>query len=71
MLLRMERNFRQSLETLEASARVPAEQQVETQDVELLREYVAPEDFDSIRLVASPESAGSRQPVLALKSCED
>ena len=62
MLLCMERNFGQSLATLEGSARVPRERQVETQDVEPLREYVAPEDFDRIRLVASPESAGRLKP---------
>ena len=38
MLLCMERNFGQSLAALEGSARVPREQQVETQDVEPLRE---------------------------------
>jgi hypothetical protein len=62
MLRCMERNFGQSLEALEASARVPREQQIETQDVEPLREYIAPEDFDRIRLVASPESAGRLKP---------
>lgn len=62
MLLCMESNFGQSLAALESSARVPREQQVETQEVEPLREYVAPEDFDRIRLVASPESAGRLDP---------
>ena len=62
MLLCMERNFGQSLAALEGSVRVPRELQVETQDVEPLREYVAPEDFDRIRLVASPESAGRLKP---------
>ena len=62
MLLCMERNLGQSLAALESSARVPREHQVETQDVEPLREYVAPEDFDRIRLVASPESAGRLKP---------
>lgn len=58
MLLWMDRNFGQSLEALEGSARVPREQQIETQDVDSFREYVAPADLDRIRLVASPESAG-------------
>ena len=55
-------NFRQSLDDLERSAGVPREQQVETQDVEPLREYVAPEDLDRARLVASIESAGRLNP---------
>ena len=55
-------NFRQSLDDLERSARVPREQQVETQDVEPLREYVAPEDLDRVRLVASIEGAGRLNP---------
>ena len=62
MLLCMERNFGQPLAALESSARVPREQQVETQDVETPREYMAPEDFDRIRLVASPGGAGRLKP---------
>ena len=58
----MDSNFRQSLDDLERSARVPREQQVETQEVEPLHEYVAPEDLDRVRLVASIESAGRLKP---------
>jgi hypothetical protein len=58
----MDKNFRQSLDDLERSARVPREQQVETQDVDMLREYVAPEDFDRIRVVASIEGGGRLNP---------
>lgn len=62
MLSRMERSFRQSLDDLERSVRVPREQQVETRDVEPVREYVEPEDLDRIRLVAAVESAGRLDP---------
>lgn len=62
MLLCMECNFGQPLAALESSARVPREQQVETQDVKPPREYEAPEDFDRIRLVASPGGAGRLKP---------
>ncbi|MCW2606961.1 MAG: hypothetical protein JWO60_1654 [Frankiales bacterium] len=58
MLLPMDHDYRQSLTDLERSARVPREQQVETQDVTPPREYLAPEDLDRLRLVSSPESAG-------------
>jgi hypothetical protein len=62
MLPCMDNTFRQSLDDLERSARVPRDQQVETQDVEPPREYLAPEDLDRIRLVAAPESAGRLNP---------
>jgi len=62
MLEAMERNFRQSLDELERTARVPREQQVETQEVEPHREYVAPEELDRTRLLAAPESAGRLNP---------
>ena len=62
MLRIMERNFRLSLDDLERTARVPREQQVEMQDTEPPGEYLAPEDLDRIRLVASIESAGRLKP---------
>jgi hypothetical protein len=59
----MDRDFRQSLDDLERGSRVPREQQVETQDMQPSPpEYVAPEDFDRIRLVAAPETAGRLKP---------
>lgn len=58
----MTSRFRQSLDDLERGVHVPREQQVETQEVEQLREYVAPEDLDRVRLVASIESAGRLNP---------
>jgi hypothetical protein len=58
----MSRHFQQSLDDLERSVRVPLDQQVETQAVEPAGEYVAPEDLDRIRLVASIESAGRLNP---------
>jgi hypothetical protein len=58
----MAQNFRQSLDDLERSVRVSREKQVATQDAEPLREYVAPEDLDRMRLLADPAGAGRLNP---------
>jgi hypothetical protein len=55
--------FRRPLDDLERSVRVPPEQHVEMQDLEPPGgEYLAPEDLDRIRLVASIEGAGRLKP---------
>ena len=58
----MANRFRRPLDDLERSVRVPPEQQVELQDTEPPGEYLAPEDLDRIRLVASIEGAGRLKP---------
>ena len=58
----MTRDFQQSLDDLERSVRVAPEHQVETQDVETVREYVDPEDLDRMRLLADPAGAGRLKP---------
>ena len=62
MLRPMSRNYRQSLDDLERDVRVHREQQSEAQDGEPPREYVEPEDFDRLRLLASPDGAGRLKP---------
>ncbi len=54
----VEHPYQQSLASLEDSVRVPREQQVETQEVDPPRDYLAPEDLARTRLVASPEGPG-------------
>lgn len=58
----MTSRFRQSLDDLERGVRVAPEHQVETQDVDSVREYVDPEDLDRMRLLADPASAGRLTP---------
>lgn len=51
-----------SLDDLERTARVPRDQQVEQQQSEPQRDYLAPEDLDRLRLLADPASAGRLRP---------
>jgi hypothetical protein len=58
----MTRRFRQSLTELERNVRVSREEQLETQEVEPIREYVAPEDLDRMRFLADPAGVGRLNP---------
>jgi len=58
----MPQRFRQSMDDLERGVRVPPELQDELQDVDRPGQYVALEDPDRIRLVASIEGAGRLNP---------
>jgi hypothetical protein len=54
----MSRDYHLSLDDLERSVRVAPEDQLEVQEVDPPREYVAPEDLDRARLLADPAGAG-------------
>jgi len=56
------KRFKRSLADLEAEAHVPREQQVESQAVDPPRDYLDPEDFDRLRLLADPSGAGRLRP---------
>ena len=58
----MANRFRRPLDDLERSVRVPLDQHVEMQDVDPPGEYLAPEDLDRVRLVASIDGAGRLEP---------
>lgn len=54
--------FKRSLADLEHEARVPREQQVESQEADPPRDYMDPEDLDRLRLLADPAGAGRLRP---------
>ena len=58
----MSPEYRQSLDDLERSVRVPREAQVEVQATEPPRDYLEPEDLDRLRLLANPAGAGRLNP---------
>ena len=58
----MSPDYRQSLTDLERTARVPRDQQGETQPVDPPREYLDPEDLDRLRLLADPAGPGRLNP---------
>ncbi len=58
----MSPDYRQSLDDLERTARVPRDQQSETQVADPPREYMDPEDLDRLRLLSDPASPGRLKP---------